>query len=332
MNENIIELKVEKSYYNSLQWQAAGGVVAKTNNSSDNWYLTNAINIACEKEFWNDKKEFSPRLVVDNTHPWSIPLINKYEFPKEFINNTVIPSISTILSCGYYIYYNNIDDFYIDGKQSFNLWHNPHDGLITGIDNSNKTISIFGYDINNHLSTIRAPQEHFVEAFFSKYNNKDGVLLALKNNNQNFDYNFDDFLNNLNSYLHSQQTDVYKNINDFGFGLEALNLVVKYVEEINNKKMPLNLLDLRVFMSIYENKQCIYNSLSKAKSIGKVSNSICNEYLKIVQLSENVRLLSIKCLINHKYNILSVIAEKIEEIIMKEKNTISRLLENENYI
>ena len=100
-----IELPIKKAWYNCLNWQAAAGVVANNNTYCDNWYLTNSINICCEKQFFNKLKEYSPRIVVDNTHPWSVPLINTYEFPKSFLKY----SITLLIIFYYFLNMNKLD-------------------------------------------------------------------------------------------------------------------------------------------------------------------------------------------------------------------------------
>lgn len=321
---NNIELPIKKAWYNCLNWQAAAGVVANNNTYCDNWYLTNSINICCEKQFFNKLKEYSPRIVVDNTHPWSVPLINTYEFPKSFLKYSINEVISSALENGYYLYFNGFDDYYIENKQGFNCYHNSHDGMIVGIDNTMKKYSIFAYDLNNKLNCFQTSHLSFEKAF--NFYPNEGVFLALKHNDIKYDYAFNIFIKNLKSYFLSSQTDMYKNPNDFVFGISVISCVAEYVKSFYEQDIPLNLFDLRNFLSISENKNCVYHSLLKAHEKGFLNSKICSKYNEIYQQAEIIRMLSIKLFLTKKAATLKSLYESILELLDMEKKLLPIIL------
>lgn len=319
-----IELPTTKAWYNCLNWQAAAGVVASNTDYCDNWYFTNSINICCEKRFLNELKQYSPRIVVDNTHPWSVSLINKYEFPKIFLKYSIREVITSALENGYYLYFNGFDDYYIENKQGFNKYHNSHDGMVVGIDNIKNTYSIFAYDLNNKLSCFQTSQVAFEKAF--NYYPNEGVFLALKNNDSKYDYNFDIFIKNLKSYFLSSQTDIYKNPDEYIFGINAIRHVAEYVKSFYEKDISYDLFDLRNFLSISENKNCIYHSLLKAQEKGFLNSEICKKYSAIYQQSETIRLLSIKFMLTQKTETLKSLYKSILMLLDMENNLLPIIL------
>lgn len=325
---NNIELPVKKSWYNTLNWQASAGVVANNSIYCDNWYLTNSINLCCEKQFLNEFKLYSPRLVIDNTHPWSIPLIDKYEFPKIFLKHSISEVVSAALESGYYLYFNGFDDYYIENKQGFNSYHNSHDGMIVGINNVKKDYSIYAYDLNNKLRCFQTSQISFENAFNSFPN--EGVFLALKNNDTKYNYDFNTFIKNLKSYFLSKQTDVYKSPDKFIFGIDAISHVAEYVKSFYDQNISFALFDLRNFLSISENKNCIYHSLLKALDKGFLNRELCSKYNKIYQQSEMIRMLSIKFVLVRNADILKSLYESILKLFDMEQELLPIILSYNN--
>lgn len=322
-----IELPVKKSWYNCLNWQAAAGVVASNSVYCDDWYLTNSINICCEKQFLNEFKKYSPRVMVDNTHPWSIPLIDKYEFPKSFLKYSISEVISSVLESGYYLYFNGFDNYYIENKRGFNQHHNSHDGMIVGVNNKKKGYSIFAYDLNNRLKRFQTSQSGFEKAFNSYPN--EGVFLALKNNNIKYDYDFNIFIKNLKSYFLSNQTDMYKNPDEFIFGIDVISHVAEYVKSFYEQDIPFDLFDLRNFLSISENKHCIYHSLLKAQEKVFLNSEVCSKYNEIYQQSEIIRMLSIKFSLVKRVDILKSLYISVLKLLDMEQELLPKIL---NYL
>lgn len=318
-----IELPVKKAWYNSLNWQASAGVVANNSIYCDNWYFTNSINICCEKQFLNEFKLYSPRLIVDNTHPWSIPIINIYEFPKKFLKYSINEVISSVLESGYYLYFNGFDDYYIENKQGFNSYHNSHDGMIVGINNVKRKYSIFAYDLNNKLRCFQTSQSAFEKSF--KSHPDEGVFLALKNNDTKYNYDFSIFTKNLKSYFLSEQTDAYKSPNEFVFGIDATNRVAEYVKSFYEQNIPFDLFDLRNFLSISENKNCIYHSLLNAQEQGLLSCELSEKYCDIYKQSEITRMLSIKAKLLNNNDTMKILYESILKLIDMEKELLPNI-------
>lgn len=321
---NNIELPIKKAWYNTLNWQAAAGIVANNNTSCDNWYLTNSINICCEKKFLNEFNLYSPRVMVDNTHPWSIPLIDKYEFPKSFLKYSISEFISSVLESGYYLYFNGLDDYYIENKQGFNSYHNSHDGMVVGVDNIKKSYSVFAYDLSNKLSWFQTSQVSFEKAF--NYYPNEGVFLALKHNNTKYNYNFNIFIKNLKSYFLSSQTDMYKSPKEFVFGIDVIRNVAEYVKSFYEQNIDFYLFDLRNFLSISENKNCIYHSLLMAKEKGFLNSEVCSKYNQVYKQSEIIRMLSIKFSLVKSVDVLKSLYRSIIKLLDMEQELLPNIL------
>lgn len=322
-----LELPTKKSWYNALNWQVAAGVVANCNHiSADNWYLSNCINISCEIEFENEKGELSPRPLVDNTHPWSINSITKYEIPKKILNKSLHEVIENIIDENYYFYFNGVDDYYIRGIQGMNKNHYPHDGLLSGYNNGDNTYTIFSYDMNNKLKTFKISKYHFEKGFFSKYSDFNTTCLVLKNNMTEIKYRHSEFIKNITCYCYSQQTDKYKSADEYLFGYDALNHINEYIHFFKANKITANLFDIRVFLTLYENKFCIYNSLLRLKELNLTKKEYCVEYFKIVELAERLHMLSIRFKLSNEHYTLELLYNSLTMLIKREKSILIKVL------
>lgn len=311
-----------------MNWQAAAGIVANNNSNSDNWYFTRCINMSCEKELWNNKGEFSPRILIDNTHPWTIPFLCKYETPISSVKNILHEFIKNCISNDTYIYFNGADDYYIEGKQGYLFNHFAHDGLITGVDNIMNKYTVFAYDIKKQLRTFKVSKNSIEKAFFSQFVERDWKLLLLFcKQDENVDYDFSVFKNNLENYYYSKH--VNSNNNDMLFyGINVIKHLHYYVDVFYKDKMDPSLFDLRVFLSLYENKLCIYNSLIKKTNMDKCENfvSVCDNYYRIVNYAERIKNLSIKFSLTNDYNVLKHICININCLLNLEKDVLPQIL------
>ena len=196
--------------------------------------------------------------------------------------------------------------------------------MVVGVDNIKKSYSVFAYDLSNKLSWFQTSQVSFEKAF--NYYPNEGVFLALKHNNTKYNYNFNIFIKNLKSYFLSSQTDMYKSPKEFVFGIDVIRNVAEYVKSFYEQNIDFYLFDLRNFLSISENKNCIYHSLLMAKEKGFLNSEVCSKYNQVYKQSEIIRMLSIKFSLVKSVDVLKSLYRSIIKLLDMEQELLPNIL------
>lgn len=152
-----VELPVETPLLTTHMTNASMEIIFRQNPTFDNWYYNNAIQWICLRDIMSG---FSSPILIMNTCQ-----INNLEnlahiihFPISFIRHCPNEIIKSALELGYYVYFRDVDDFYVKGKSWYKERHFWHPGLISGYDDVDNTFTVTAYDERWIFSTFKIPQ------------------------------------------------------------------------------------------------------------------------------------------------------------------------------
>lgn len=185
-------------------------MVAMLNPASENWFYSNYIQVSCvNRDYYVTHKSKDTALHYnfynpEITSPWGADHIciegreQLYLFRNpNFIKDTI--------RAGWYIY-TDADMFYIDGSDTLQNFHYPHDLMIYGYDEEN--VYIYMYD-ESKLVSHTVSFEHFIKGYYSEYCDEDWYrnrAILFKPNNMESTVNIERIRWQMHDYINGLET------------------------------------------------------------------------------------------------------------------------------
>ena len=213
----------------------------------------------------------------------------------EVIYIDYIEKILEFIKDGNYII-QDIDEYYIQGKEVYQIKHNIHHNLIYGFDNNYlKTLSLYPYGYE--FADIKF-QEYFnaylscsllCESDSKRQHNKFFSLYKIKNANEKYSFNIDIFKCNLKDYVNSSES-IGSTTNQYrSWGINTYNFIIRQLEEKN--KM---LYQYFIINSICEHKNHIFNCIKQLKINDKTKEKVLNDYNEILKIVRKMKIFQLK--------------------------------------
>lgn len=139
-----VELPLVEPLYSTYHYQGPCTAIAVNNPTIRNWYLNERMNLTCTRKFLNGFT--TPEISVTGTSWSDCPYIERSGFSSRFAKGHINRIIRRMLDEGYYVAFNNVDDYYVEGKSWYRERHFNHDGMICGYDQNDKTYCVYSYD------------------------------------------------------------------------------------------------------------------------------------------------------------------------------------------
>jgi len=141
-----LELPIADALYSTYHNQGPSTAITVNNPTIRNWYLNERMNLACNRKFL--KGYTTPTITVVRTE-WEVcPYFEIIQISSRRTNVQTNQIIRKMINNGYYVIFNNIDDYYVEGKSWYKVRHFKHDGMICGYDQNEKTYCLYAYDSN----------------------------------------------------------------------------------------------------------------------------------------------------------------------------------------
>ncbi len=300
--------------YSTYHFLASPGIAAKQNNTSDNWYYNNTIEWRCMMWFLGSYTGLEMRIIGGNVH--NIPIIDRTRINIRFAGRCVIDIIKNIINEGFYVTFNDIDDYYIKGKCWYKEQHFNHEGMIIGYDDEKNTFIMAGYDQRWIYTVFETPQECFVEGMTSSC--EQGVygwLYAIRVKNEIYELNTRDIYNNLKKYLSSDINIYPLNTNGIARGIVVYDFICMYLDKLIDGSIPHHRRDRRVFRMVWEHKKCMLGRIKAVENLYGWDNELSSAYEEIVKMADKMRFIYSKFVLKYSSNNL----EKIQVMLMRMK-------------
>ena len=308
--KKIVELPLIDPIYSTYHYQGSGAVIYGNNLSIRNWYLNNAVDLTCQRDFLFGGN--TPRISVVNSNWVTIPCFESYWYITRFLKGSTGRLIREFLDQGYYVYFSGVDDYYIKGKTFYKQRHFKHDGLICGYNQEEKTYCVLAYDEKWIYSKFWIPQKSFEIGRQAgepeKYNYH---ICGIKAKDEEIELDCNLILKNIHDYLNSSLETYSPNERGDVFGTVVHDYVAMYVDKIRNDDIAFENIDKRVFRLIWEHKKAMLERIEKTEQRLGLKSNFSDKYKKIVIEADKARMIYAAYLQNNKKTLLPLLKTKI---------------------
>ena len=313
----FIELPLAEPLYSTYHNQGPATAITVNNPSINNWYLNNIMNLTCNRKFL--KGFTTPEITVENSSWVDNPYLEKHSLSTRFIKGYMNFPIKQMLNEGYYVFFTEIDDFYIPGKSWYGKRHFSHDGLICGFNQDNKTYCIYAYDSNWVYKKFWVPQKSL--NIGRETMAKKGVfsdIYAIKAKKDTVIFSVDKACENINKYLDSNLKK--QPFSDQGnvFGIVVHEYIAEYIQRLYEQFIPYERMDQRVFRIIWEHKKVMLKRIEALEQTTQISSEFSQKYKSIVTQADTLRLLYASHKIKRRDLMLPIIKEKLLSLMHAE--------------
>ena len=165
--KKAVELPIVAPLYSTYHSQGNAGAILTDNLSIRNWYLNQVMMLCCNRRFLYGA--MTPDVTVDESTDWENPYLKRVVFSMKYLGKSIHPVIRALLDDGYYVGFNQIDDYYIKGKSWYRQKHYYHDGLLFGYDQNDGTYLVYAYDDHWRYRSFPISQKNFEEGTRRRY-------------------------------------------------------------------------------------------------------------------------------------------------------------------
>lgn len=308
--KKIVELPLVDPIYSTYPHQAIGCAIGYTNPSIRNWYLNERMNLKCDTKFCFGYT--TPFIRIDRARWRENPHLQKRTFYLEFLKGHTNAVIRELLDRDYYVAFNGIDDYYVEGKCWYKEKHIGHDGMICGYDQEAKTFSIHGYDSRWIYRVFKTPQKAFDDGRRSMYERGEfGTICGLKPTLEYVPLEPERICVNLREYLDSS-FEKYPVVEDKDvFGIVVQDYIAMYVDKLFDGSIPYERMDRRLFRLIWEHKKAMLERLSKAEEALQLDPELSAAYAKLVPEANAIRMLYASHNMKRRDEVLPTISKKL---------------------
>ncbi len=284
------ELSLIEPVFSTYHHQIASCGIIANNLSIYNYFLNKCVRLVCNEKFLSGFT--TPELTISHSQYECNPYLDVCHYDLDPSPCKVNTLIRKLIDSGYYIYYNNIDDYYINEKTWFNEKHFLHDGIICGYDEDKKQYCLFAYDKGWVLRKFWIPQKSFSKALkSSKSKEKKSCFWALKPTENTVELDMAMILQGLEKHL-GLNPKKYPTPNDGNVrGVIVHHYIAIYLDKLNSGEIPHERMDWRIFRVLWEHKKLMQERLQIVEKALELNNDSSRKYEKVVAKANNLRML-----------------------------------------
>ena len=326
MTNHSIELPLVEPLYSTYHNQGISSAVIHDNLSIENWFLNEIMQLSCNTDFL--KGFTTPNLVVIDANYESNPHLEQIRIPFKHLAYYSNRIIKSFLRDRYFVVFYGLDDYYLPGKTWYREEHFPHDGLISGYDDIEKTYTLFAYDYSWIYRTFKV---HFSDFDKSKRSmvseGTDGYICAVRPFPFQPEFDPDVAKSNIQKYLACSIDEHGPNNSNHVFGIIVHDYLKKYLDRLSDGSISIKSMDWRIFRLIWEHKKVMLRRLDAIKNDLHVSDTVCQQYFQAVKLSDDARMMYARYRIRPKNELADMLKSKLDEITEIEKRTLTIMAE-----
>ena len=319
-------LPLGEPFYSTYHFRGIVGAVSLSNPSIRNWYLNNSVSLTCERVFMYGFS--SPHLNIINSSWLDTPCFDKYIHPTRFIENHIHELIRAMLDSGYYVNFDGIDDYYMDGKSWYGKRHFCHDGLIYGYDLEKDTYHVYAYDSQWTYRGFEVPRESFERGRLSMTEHGIyGSLCGVKPYDAYVEFDINKVYESIVGYLNSS-LEMYPFSGEGAVnGIVVHEYIVAYVDRLYHGLIQYNKMDWRIFRILWEHKNFMLERIKKIEEVLKLVPDLSKQYEEVVQKSNEMRMMYASHRQKRRDSILPIIKSKLLEVNSCERRILEETAE-----
>lgn len=324
-----IELPLVEPIYSTYHNQGPGTAILINNQSIRNWYLNQVINLTCNRKFLSGFT--TPEIGVADSSWNSNPYFDKKWYNMQFLKGHIHYVIRNLLDAGYYVCFNGIDDYYVEGKSWYREKHFKHDGCICGYDQVNKTYCIYSYDKNWLYHKFWTSQKSFDAGRNAMFKQGTyGYVCGIKPKDDQVEFSSDLALMKITEYLDSNMEKYPESGEGNVVGIVVHDYIEKYVGKLYDGSIPHEKMDRRVFRLIWEHKKAMLERIQLIEKELSFDNALSEAYKEVLREADNCRMLYAAHHMKQRNSVLPVIQKKLLSLKVLEQRILEQLIEKAN--
>ncbi len=297
----------------TYQYLASSGVAAMQNPTAYNWYLSHCMILSCSKRFLNGYTSLA--LGINDALLSDLYFLEHIDVKRSFVDGCELQVIKNMIDDGYYVCFNMVDVFYIDGM----LWsgenHNLHDGMICGYDETDHTLTLAAYDSRWIYRSFTTSQEGFLHALASgkEKGGYDGFI-GIKPKDDKIPLDLACITELLKKYL---TPDPYGNCfeeSDSVHGITVHDYIRLYLTFLLEDEIPFERMDRRIMRLLWEQKKCMADRIVAVEKRFDCSPDLSGRYAPVLQSAVLARSLYASYRIKRREDLLQVIINEIKKM------------------
>lgn len=321
-----IELPIIEPLYSTYHYQGPATASIVSNPSIRNFYLNQIMLLTCTRKFLNGFT--TPEITVSSSSWNQSPYLDKKHFDMKFLQGHTNFVIRKLIDEGYYVCFDIIDDYYIEGKTWHGIRHFDHDGCICGYNQDDKTFCIYAYNKNWVYQKFWTPQSSFEKGRISMFkNNMYGFICGIKPKNDIVAFSYECALKKIAEYLDSS-IEKYPETNEgLVYGTAVHDYIARYVGKLYDGSIPYERMDRRVFRMIWEHKKAMLERIEAIERSLHLDSSTSEAYRDVVREADNCRMLYAAHHMKQRNSTLPLIQKKLMTLKERERAILKTLIE-----
>lgn len=319
----FIELPITEPIYKTYHYQGPATAIIIDNPSIRNWYLNQVMNLTCSRRFLHGYT--SPELTIPDSSWKDNPYLEKVYYPMRYAKGYINPIIRELLNHGYYVTFGEVDDYYIKGKSWYKERHFPHDGLICGYNQDEKTYCIYAHDCKWVYQKFWTQQNGFNDG--RKYMLQKeiyGDVCGLKPKPEHVELSPETVYKKLQEYLDSTYEKYPKEEEGNVYGIIVQDYIAEYIGKLIDGSIPYECMDRRIFRVIWEHKKAMLERIIMLEKVLGMEQTYSEKYCPLVALSDSMRMSYASHHMKRRDSILPIIRKKLLTLMESEREILTK--------
>lgn len=322
----FVELPLIEPMYSTYHYQGPGVAIAASNPSIRFWYLSEVMNLTCTRRFLHGYT--TPEIGIQNSTCGTNPYLEKKWYMLEYLKGYSNIIIRDMLDHGFYVYFNGVDDYYVEGKSWYREKHFNHDGLICGYNRDDKTYCLYAYDKNWVYRKFWTPQSGFDKGRTALF--KAGIYGAICGYKPKPDivtFSATTARAKLEEYLDSDFEKYPQTEDGMVYGTVVHDYIALYLGRLYDGSVPYERMDRRIFRLIWEHKKVMHERLRLMEKAFCTDGECSSRYARIVSAADAQRMMYAAHVMRQRNALLPTLARQLlamseeEKIILREMLT-----------
>ena len=325
--KKYVELPLNEPLYSTYHSLGPSTAIAANNPSIRNFFLNHSVGLVCNRRFLSGFT--TPEIIVLHAAWWECPHFETIDISDETACSGVDSIICKWMNRGYYVLFNDVDDYYVEGKSWYKERHVGHDGLICGYNHVDKTYCIYAYDKRWIYQKFWTSQTSFntgCESMIRQGCTPSFIAIRAKEDHIEFYpwavycYLKEYLDSDLEKYPFGGETNVY--------GVIVHAFIAEYIDMLHKGAIPYERMDRRILRMIWEHKKVMLERIEAIESWLGVNRGYSEPYSMIVHDMDMARMLYAAHHKKKRDSVLPVIKEKLLEVMEKEQRLLNMLIED----
>lgn len=323
--KKMVELPLIEPMYSTYHYQGAATAVLKNNPSIRNYYLNQVVMLTCNRKFL--KGYTSPEVEISGSS-WDVnPYLSTRLHALQFLNSDVHGLIRRHIDAGYYVCFNGVDDYYVEGKSWYRERHFFHDGLICGYNQEDKTYCIYAYDKDWRYQKFWTSQKSFEKGIKSAINQGVlGYICGIKPKDTQVIFSPKTSIEKIEEYLDSTDGKYCEDSEELVCGISVYDYIAKYLGKLYDSSIPYERMDRRVFRMIWEHKKVMLERILAIENALGMDGKCSDCYTSVVKSADNMRMLYASHHRKRRDSVLVTLQREIIDVKRQEQDILNELI------